>query len=305
MDESEDAVAPLDGGIGAVRAMLASRPRPVGWDQRRRRIEEVGTTWPAASDVVLTTDDADGVAVEWSRAPEADDTRVLLFFHGGGYCSGSILSHRSLVTAAGRAAGIRTLAVAYRRAPEHPFPAALDDAERAWRWLRARGYGAERIVVGGDSAGGGLTLALWQRLRAAGEDPPAALWLLSPWTDLTLSGASLEARDAVDPLLHRPYLTELAAAYLGERADPRDPLVSPLFADLTGLPPTLLHVGTDEVLLDDALRLIARASAADADITLHAWPHMIHAFPLWSAGLREGREALAEFASFTQRHLAR
>jgi epsilon-lactone hydrolase len=281
--------------IEAIRAVLASKPRPVGWAARRARIEEVGTIWPTAPDIALEPADADGVPVEWSTAPGSAADRVLLFLHGGGYCSGSIVSHRSLVTEAGRAAGIRTLAVDYRRAPEHPFPAAVDDAVTAWRWLLDQGVAPGRIVVGGDSAGGGLTLALWQRLRDLGEAFPACLWLISPWTDLTLSGATLETKDAADPLLHRAYLEELASAYSGG-ADRHDPLISPLFADLAGLPPTLVQVGTDEVLLDDAVRL-------GAAVTLQTWPRMIHAFPLWNGGLAEGRRALQDLGGFTAAHL--
>ncbi|MFS0732595.1 alpha/beta hydrolase fold domain-containing protein [Microbacterium sp. 1P10UB] len=228
-------------GMAGVRLMLGSRPRPVGWAARRQRIEEVGTTWPVADDIRLESVDAAGVSAEWSTAPGAAASDVLLFLHGGGYCSGSIVSHRSLATEAGRAAGVRTLALQYRLAPEHPFPAALDDALAAWDWLLASGCAPDRIVVGGDSAGGGLALALWQVLRGRGVATPAGLWLVSPWTDLTLSGASMTEKDAADPLLHRPYLDELAAAYLAGGVGRREPLVSPLFADLTGLPPTLVR----------------------------------------------------------------
>lgn len=294
-----------DGGIGVVRAMLGAKPRPVGWDERRARIDEVGSAWPIAGDIVLTSIDVDGLPGEWSLAPGSDESRVLLFFHGGGYCSGSILSHRSMVTAAGRAAGIRTLAVEYRRAPEHPFPAPMDDALRAWEWLRGQGIAAHRIVLGGDSAGGGLALAVWQRLVAAGQDDPACLWLVSPWTDLTLSGESLDLNDGTDPLLHRPYLAELAAAYMPDARQRADPLVSPLFADLRGLPPTLIQVGTDETLIDDSTRLAQAAGHAGAAVTLQTWPHMIHAFPLWNAVLEPARAALDEFGVFARRHLAR
>ncbi|AZS37256.1 Monoterpene epsilon-lactone hydrolase [Microbacterium lemovicicum] len=290
-------------GMVGVRLMLGSRPRPVGWAARRQRIEEVGTTWPVADDIRLEAVDAGGVPAEWSTAPGAAASDVLLFLHGGGYCSGSIVSHRSLATEAGRAAGARTLALQYRLAPEHPFPAALDDALAAWEWLLASGYAPDRIVVGGDSAGGGLALALRQVLRDRGAASPACLWLVSPWTDLTLSGSSMTEKDAADPLLHRPYLDELAAAYLAGGVGRREPLVSPLFADLRGLPPTLVQVGTDEVLLDDAVRLVRAAGAAGAAATLQTWPGMIHAFPLWNGGLPAGREALAEMGRFVRRHL--
>ena len=291
-------------GIDAVRALLGSQPRPVGWAERRTLIDEVGGAYPIHDDVRLESVDVGGLAGEWSTSCGADESAVLLFFHGGGYCSGSIVSHRSMVTAAGRAARIRTLAIEYRLSPDHPFPAPLDDALRAWHWLRDRGFPADRIIVGGDSAGAGLTLALWQTLAAAGDAAPVALWLVSPWTDLTLSGESLERKDAVDPLLHRAYLTELAEAYVPDAARRTDPLVSPLFADLAGLPPTLIQVGTDETLLDDAVRLARAAGLADAEVTLQTWPHMIHAFPLWNAVLPDARRALAHVGAFARARLA-
>ncbi len=224
----------------------------MGWEARRERLDEVGSVWPVAGDVELTAADAGDLPAEWSIVPGSDGSRVLLFFHGGGYCSGSILSHRRLVTEAGRAAGVRTLAVAYRLAPEHPFPAAFDDTLEAWRFLRNQGIAAANIAVGGDSAGGGLTAALIGQLREAGEDLPACAWLISPWTDLTMSGATFAAKDAADPLIHKDYLIELADAYLPAGMDKRDPRVSPLYADLTRFPPTLIQVGSDETLLDDA-----------------------------------------------------
>ena len=284
--------------IDDVRALLQAKARPVGWAERRARLDEVGTVVPVADDIAVRPDELDGVPVEWSDAPDADATRVLLYFHGGGYCSGSITSHRSLVTEAGRAAGIRTLAVGYRLAPEHPYPAAVDDAVAVWRQLRSAGIAAERIAVAGDSAGAGVSLALWQRLRASGEQTPGCLWLVSPWTDLTISGPSIEEEDAIDPLIHRGYLEELSQAYAPDAALRRDPLVSPLFADLTGLPPTLIQVGTAETLLDDAVRLTRAAAIADAAVTLQTWPHMIHAFPVWNGMLGEGRRALAEAGRF-------
>ena len=200
---------------------------------------------------------------EWSVAPGADPSRVLLFFHGGGFCSGTILSHRRMVTEAGRAARRRTLAVGYRLAPEHPFPAAHEDALAAWRFLRAQGIAAGAIAVGGDSAGGNLTIALVNRLRAASEDGPACTWLVSPWTDLTMSGPSLASKDADDPLIHKGYLGELADAYAPAPLDRLDPLISPLFADFSGFPPTLIQVGSAETLLDDATRLATTIGALE------------------------------------------
>jgi acetyl esterase/lipase len=283
--------------IDAIRALLSSKPRPVGWAARRARIEEVGAAWPVADDIRLEAVDIDGLPGEVSLAPGSDASRVLLFFHGGGYCSGSIVSHRRMVTEAGRAARMRTLAIAYRLAPEHPYPAAHEDAMTAWRYLRAQGIAAHDIAVGGDSAGGNLTVCLINRLRASGEAQPACAWLCSPWTDLTMSGASLATKETIDPLIHKAYLEELASAYAGA-ADRRDPRISPLFADLTGFPPALIQVGSAETLLDDATRLAAALGAADVPVTLQVWPHMIHAWMMWNAKLEDGRRALEEMGEW-------
>jgi acetyl esterase/lipase len=226
-----------------------------------------------------------------------------LYFHGGGYCSGSILSHRRLVTEAGRAAKTRTLAIEYRLAPEHRFPAAQDDAISVWRFLQQNGIAAEHIAIGGDSAGGGLTVTLINRLRDAGERIPGCAWLISPWTDLTLSGSTLATKDDVDPIIHKAYLAELVEAYLPPGVDRKDARASPLFADLRGLPPTLIQVGSCETLLDDSARFAAAAGAAGVAVTLEIWPDMIHAFPMWNAHLEAGRQALANAGEFIRRHL--
>ncbi len=287
--------------VASIRILLTSKPRPVGWPARRDRLDEVGAVWPVAEDVVLEPVDCDGVPCEWSIVPGSDTSRTLMFFHGGGYCSGSIQSHRRMVTEAGRYAGARTLAVGYRLAPEHPFPAAGDDALTVWRWLRGQGVAEADIAVGGDSAGGGLALALAGELKRAGHALPGCLWLVSPWTDLTMSGATLDAKAAVDPLIHKEYLEELAGAYAPEGLDRKDPRISPLYADLRGLPPTLIQVGSDETLLSDATRLAEAAGAADVSVTLEVWAHMIHAWPVWNAQLEPGRRALMQAGEFMRR----
>jgi monoterpene epsilon-lactone hydrolase len=289
--------------IEGVRVLLSSKPRPVGWLERRKRLDDVGSIWPVAEDVELATVDVNGLPGEWSIAPGSDSSRVLMFFHGGGYCSGSILSHRRLVTEAGRAAGVRTLAIDYRLAPEHPFPAGYDDALAAWRFVRGHNVRAAHIALGGDSAGAGLTVALISRLRDAHEELPGCAWLISPWTDLTMSGSTLFTKEAVDPLIHKQYLNELAEAYLPAGIDRKDPRVSPLYADLKGFPPTIIQVGSAETLLDDATRFAAVAGTADVRVTLEIWPHMIHAWPLWNAHLEPGRRALASAGAFIGENL--
>ena len=289
--------------IHAIRALLQSKPRPIGWAARRQRLDEIGSVWPVAADVKIQAVDVSGLCGEWSLVSGSDRSRLLLFFHGGGYCSGSIVSHRRMVTEAGRAAGTRTLAIGYRLAPEHPFPAAYADALSAWRFLQNQGVPAAQVAVAGDSAGAGLAISLISRLRNAGEELPACAWLVSPWTDLTLSGCTLATKDAVDPIIHKQYLNELVEAYLPAGVDRNDPRVSPLYADLRGFPPIMIQVGSAETLLDDAIRFARAASVADVSVTMEIWPHMIHAWHLWNARLHPGRRALASAGAFIRAHL--
>jgi acetyl esterase/lipase len=208
-----------------------------------------------------------------------------------------------MVSEAGRAAGVRTLAIAYRLAPEHPFPAAYEDVLTAWRFLRNQGIPAGHIAIGGDSAGAGLALGLIGQLRDGNQELPACAWLVSPWTDLTMSGSTLASKEAVDPIIHKGYLNELADAYLPAGMDRKDRWVSPLYADFRGFPPTLIQVGSAETLLDDSTRLAAVAGEADVPVTLEIWPHMIHAWHLWNAHLEPGRRALVSAGAFIRRCL--
>ena len=289
--------------IEAVRTLLSSKPRPVGWPERRRRLDDVGSVWPVADDVKLAAIDVGGVPGEYSIVPGSDTSRILLFFHGGGYCSGSIVSHRRIVSEAGRAAGVRTLAIGYRLAPEHPFPAAYQDVLTAWHFLRNQGIPAARIALGGDSAGAGLALGLIGQLRDGNQELPACAWLVSPWTDLMMSGSTLATKEEVDPIIHKGYLEELADAYLPARMNRKDPRVSPLYANLRGFPPILIQAGSAETLLDDSTRLAAVAGEADVPVTLEIWPHMIHAWHLWNAHLEAGRRALVSAGAFIRRCL--
>ena len=283
--------------IDAVRALLTSQPRPASLAERRERLDMVASVYGVAPDIRFEPVPVAGCEAEWSLAPGSDPSKVLLYFHGGGYCSGSIKSHRGMVGETGRAAKVRTLALGYRLAPENPFPAALDDATAAFEFLLAQGIGPNRIAIGGDSAGGGLSLALMQRLRDAGKPLPVAAWLVSPWIDLEMTGATIDSKAAIDPLIHRDYLEQLAANYLAGH-DPRDPLVSPLHADLSGLPPVLVQVGSAETLLDDAVRIAGKLGAADVPSKLEIWPRMIHAWHLWSAKLTAGRQATQSAGRF-------
>jgi epsilon-lactone hydrolase len=286
-----------DPEIDAIRAILATSPRPSGLAERRERLDDLGKHYPIPADFRLERVDANGVEAEWSTAPAADPTRAILFLHGGGYISGSIDSHRPLATAIGRAAGARTLALGYRRAPEHQFPAALEDVMSGYRFLLEQGFAPSRIAVAGDSAGGGLTIAMMVAARDRGLPLPSCGWCISPWVDLENTGATMSTKAAVDPLIQKPYLMELAKSYLGA-ASPRSPLASPLYADLRGLPPVLIQVGSAETLLDDSVRLAGALGAADDVVTLEVWPDMIHAFPLFHEQVASARRAIERAGMF-------
>ncbi|HEX3574413.1 MAG TPA: alpha/beta hydrolase [Rhodopila sp.] len=286
-----------DPEIDIIRDILHSQPRPAELQERRQRLDALGARYKVAPDAKVQAVDANGVAAEWTTVPGADPTRVIMFLHGGGYISGSIASHRHMIAEAGRQAGARTFAVGYRLAPEHPFPAALDDALTAYKFLLASGYAPGQIGLAGESAGGGLALATAISLRDAGLPLPACLWCSSPWVDLEMSGATMTTKAAVDPLVQKSYLQELAASYLAG-TDPRTPLVSPIRADLRGLPPMLVQVGSAETLLDDSIRLAGIAGAANVRITLEVWPDMIHAWHLFYQQVAAGRRALAAVGAF-------
>jgi acetyl esterase/lipase len=288
--------------IGAIRLMLLASPRPATLAERRQRLDGLGTRYAVPPDVRVEPADANGVPAEWTITPTADPSRVILFLHGGGYMSGSIASHRHMIAQAGREAGARTLALGYRLAPEDPYPAALEDAVAAYRYLLEQGLAPQHIAVAGESAGGGLVIAMLVSLREMGLPLPACTWCSSPWVDLEMSGGTMATKAAVDPLIQRPYLEQLAAAYL-HGADPRGPMVSPIHADLRGLPPMLIQVGSAETLLDDAVRLAGVAGAADVPTTLRIWPDMIHAWHLFYQQLEGGRQALAEVGAFMRAHL--
>lgn len=261
-------------------ALRAQRPVPdATWEQRRfaMKAAQAKLRMPDGVDIERLT--IAGRKAAWVRAAGVDpDHRLgcVLYLHGGGYALGSVVTHKELMARLSDAADLPVLGVDYRLAPEHPFPAAVDDAHAAARWLFAQSVAPERLIISGDSAGGGLTLATALRLRDAGEPLPAGLALFSPWTDLTASGASHTERGDLDAMVSFDGLQMMAAAYAGGRQS--EPLASPLFADLSGLPPTYTQVGDAEILLDDATRLHQRLEAAGVWSRLEVWARMLHVF---------------------------
>ena len=234
-----------------------------------------------------------------TRASRPD--RHILFLHGGGYVTGSPALYRQITWRIAGAAGARLAALDYRLAPEHPFPAALDDAVAAWRGLLAEGADPRRACILGDSAGGGLALALALRLRDEREPPPAAIVALSPWTDLALTGASMRRDADDDPMQDAALAARFAACYLAG-ADPRQPYASPLYGDPAGLSPTLIQVGSDEMLCDDAARMGERMRAAGCQVELEVWPRMPHVWHVFAAVMPEARRAIARIGSFMRQH---
>jgi acetyl esterase/lipase len=258
---------------------------------------------PVPADVKCTPVNAGGVPAEWIVAPGAAEDRYVLYLHGGGYVMGSINTHREMVSRISRAAGVRALALDYRLAPESPFPAAVDDATGAYRWLLAQGAKPARTVIAGDSAGGGLTLATLVAIRDAKLPVPAAGVCLSPWADMEGVGASMTSKAKEDPIVQKEMLLGMAKLYLGG-ADPKTPLAAPLHADLRGLPPLLIQVGSAETLLDDSTRVAERAKAAGVKVDLEVWSEMIHVWQLFAPILPEGQEAIAKIGKFIREHTA-
>ena len=257
----------------------------------------------APAGVTCTPVDAGGVSAEWSAADGADQNKVILYVHGGGYVMGSAGSHRDMTGRLSQAAGARVLSLNYRLAPEHPFPAPVDDAVAAYRWLLGQGIQAANIAIAGDSAGGGLALAALIAIRDAGAPLPAAGIGISPWVDMEGTGESMTTRAAVDPVVQKEGLLGMAKLYLGG-ADPKDPLAAPLHANLAGLPPLLIQVGDAETLLDDATRITERAQKADVDVTLKIWDEMPHVWHLFAPILPEGQQAIEEIGAFFKERTA-
>jgi len=258
--------------------------------------EHVGDTTTEPDGVRCTDVDADGVPSLWAVPEAADPGQVLLYFHGGGYCYCSVRSHRKVTGHLARAAGWRALSVGYRLAPEDPYPAALDDALTAYQWL-ARQASPRQVAVGGDSAGGGLAVALLLRLRDEGLPMPGAGVLLSPWVDLALTGESMRTRAEVDVRQEVAGTKACAEGYLNGH-DPRDPYASPLYADLAGLPPLYIQAGDFDILVDDSRRLADKARRSGVAVRLDMFPQMLHAHQLWAGNMPEADDAVARVGGY-------
>jgi monoterpene epsilon-lactone hydrolase len=263
--------------------------------------------FPLPEGTSVTKVEANGVPCEWIVADGADPDIRLAYLHGGGYVIGNLNTHRHLSAAISRAAGCAVLAVDYRLAPEHPYPAAVEDAVAAYRFMRENGpnaaVGAAATFIAGDSAGGGLVLAAMLAARDAGVPLPDAAIPLSAWTDLAFTGESMETRKDVDPLItDLDSIATMANSYLNG-ADPKDPLASPLYADLAGLPPLLMQVGDAEVLLSDTTRLAEKARAAGVEVTDEVWPEMFHVFQHFCQAFPEAQEAVDRIGGFVRAHV--
>ncbi len=292
-------------GVEVIRAFLAEANLLSGpIEEQRAAMDAAAAGAPPPAGVGVEAVTLAGRPAEWLVPEGATRDAAVLYFHGGGYCSGSLDSHRGIAGRIAQAAGVPVVSLAYRLGPEDPFPAAVEDGVAAYRALVDSGLEPSRLAVAGDSAGGGLALATLVTLRSGGVTLPAAAVCLSPWVDLTQSAPSYDEVGADDPMVSKGELDLLAAAYLGG-TDPHDPTASPLFADLSGLPPLRIEVGGLEVLRDDALRLAERAGAAGVAVELVEWPELIHVFQAFPGELLpEADRSIRGIGTWLARHVA-
>ncbi|MCH7737316.1 MAG: alpha/beta hydrolase [Chloroflexi bacterium] len=290
----------LDRVIGIMKAIRSKPPADI--HEARAVLDKAFGEYKPASDVTVFDIDAGGVPCQWITAPDVPQDRLIIYFHGGAYAACSPTTHQDLISRLSRASGAAALGVDYRLAPEHPFPAAVDDAIAAYDWALGHGFAPSNIVLAGDSAGGGLVLSVMLAAKDAGVPLPAAGVCFSPWVDLECSGESMAANDHLDDFIKYGGLSARAQSYLGG-ADPKHPWASALFADLRGLPPLLLHVGSVETLLDDSTRLAALAEDAGVHVTLKIWDDMVHVWQAFAAILPEGRQSIEEAGEFIRERL--
>jgi len=270
-------------------------------EESRAGLVELARLAPLYKDSRLENVDVGGIPAAWMITPEVAKDRAILYLHGGGYVQGSITSHQDLAQRISGASKTKVLILDYRLAPEHPFPAALEDSVRAYEWLiNNEGYDPKNLIIAGDSAGGGLTLATLVKLRDQEVQLPAAAVCLSPWTDLALTGDSLKLKIHEDPFVSPDGLMFSAGLYLG-KTDPKNPFASPLYADFNGIPPLCIQVGSAEILLDDATRLAKRAKEAGVEVQLDIWEDMIHVFQAFAVMAPEGTEGINKIGEFIKK----
>ncbi|HEY2710859.1 MAG TPA: alpha/beta hydrolase [Caulobacteraceae bacterium] len=287
--------------VAAMAAFIASLAPPADapeppWSERRAGYAAMGAAGSVPEGVTAIPLSLGGVPAEQITPAGADATRTIFYLHGGGYCIGGMASHRTMVAKVALAAGATAFNIDYPLAPEHPFPAAVDDAVAAWHALVAMGRDPARTVIAGDSAGGGLSVACSVAARDVGLPLPAGLHLISPWANLMNASPSYEAKRATDFLATQRVVDGFKSAYLVDR-DPKEPLASPVFANLADLPPMLIQVGSEEVLMSDSIQLAEAAGLAQVDVTLRIWPDMIHVWPFF-AQLSTGGAAIAESSAW-------
>ncbi len=272
-------------------------------DVQRRNLETMAGGTEIPDDVEVTNVNIDEISALWCKTPEINKDKVILFLHGGAYIAGSAktsLYHSIYIS---RVSKTLLLSVNYRLAPEHPYPAALEDAVKVYKWLvEEKDFLAKNIIVAGESAGGGLAVALLLKLRDLGLELPAAAVLISPWADLAFTGKSFRARAKLDPFLTSDGLDFSANLYIGD-ANAKDPLISPVYADFHDLPPLFINAGTAEILYDDAVRVAERATVAGVDTILDIWDDMIHNFPAFAVVAPESQEAIEKIGEFVRKHL--
>jgi monoterpene epsilon-lactone hydrolase len=287
--------------LNKVLELLKSQPRNPDATVAQMRAGMERTSEHVARDVKCEALRVGDVAAEWIVPPEAASDRVILYLHGGGFVMGSIATHRATVARIARASKARALAIDYRLAPEHQFPAAVDDSVAAYNWLLAQGYKPSKIVIAGDSAGGGLTLSTLLAIRDGKLPMPAAGVAISPWADLEGTGASHKTRAARDPMVGGANLRPMAKHYIGEQ-NPKHPLASPIHADYHGIAPLLIQVGDAETLLDDSNRVAERAKADGVKVDLEVWDDMIHVWHAFAKILPEGQQAIDKIGKFVLAH---
>lgn len=292
----------LDSVIKDVEACFGGWNAETPLDAMRADWDALSSSHPSPVGATETKVDAGGVRAVWFDAPGAVQDRVVMYLHGGGYVFGGPVSHGALAAQVSKSANSRVLFVDYRLAPEHPFPAAVEDATAAYRWLLAQGFKPGRIAISGDSAGGGLCLSTLLSIKQHKLPMPACAVPISPWVDMEALGDSMTSKDAEDPIVKKPLLQNLVSMVVPAGKSMRDPLVAAMYGDLTGLPPLLIHVGSRETLLDDARRVADRAKKAGVKVTLHEWEGQIHVFQVFCARLDEGVQALDELGDFVQQH---